>query len=128
MLIQARSVQFEALSDSILIHLCSQGGWSAPGALAVTPIYSPLPTSSPANPLGSGATSAPTTLSSNALLPLVYWYGHAETTRNPLLMDRLIRNMGENVNDKYEFDPEGVTIPVLYSLFDDSASKVGHPA
>lgn len=85
----------------------SEGGWSAPGALSVASVYTPLPTSSPANPLGSAATSAPTNLSSNALLPLVYWYGHAETTRNPLLMDRLIRNMGENVNDKYELDQEG---------------------
>jgi polyribonucleotide 5'-hydroxyl-kinase len=80
-------------------------------------VYSPLPTSSPANPLGSAATSVPTTLSSNALLPLAYWYGHAETTRNPLLMDRLIRNMGENVNDKYEFDPEGAVVLFRHTTF-----------
>jgi polyribonucleotide 5'-hydroxyl-kinase len=67
--------------------------------------------------LGSAATSVPTTLSSNALLPLVYWYGHAETTRNPLLMDRLIRNMGENVNDKYDFDPEGAVVLFLHTTF-----------
>ncbi|KAF5386906.1 hypothetical protein D9615_001595 [Tricholomella constricta] len=85
----------------------SEGGWAAPGALSAAPVHSPLPTSSPANPLGSAATSAPTSLSSNALLPLVYWYGHAETKRNPLLMDRLIRNLGDNVNDKYDFDTEG---------------------
>ncbi|KAI0280854.1 hypothetical protein BC826DRAFT_1111890 [Russula brevipes] len=35
---------------------------------------------SPANPLGSAATTAPTILSSNALLPLVYCYGHPEMT------------------------------------------------
>ncbi|KAF9469333.1 Pre-mRNA cleavage complex II protein Clp1-domain-containing protein [Collybia nuda] len=85
----------------------SEGGWSAPGAISVAPVHSPLPTCSPANPLGSAATSAPTALSSNALLPLVYWYGHAEIKRNPLLMDRLIRNMGENVNEKYDVDIEG---------------------
>jgi hypothetical protein len=47
-------------------------------------------------------------LASNALLPLVYWYGHPEITRNPLLMDRLIRNLGENMNDRFEHYPEGV--------------------
>lgn len=46
-------------------------------------------------------------MSSNALVPLVYWYGHAETKRNPLLLDRLIRNLGDNVREKYDSDPEG---------------------
>jgi len=85
----------------------SEGGWSVPGAISVAPVHSPLPTCSPANPLGSAATSAPTALSSNALLPLLYWYGHVEAKRNPLLIDRLIRNLGENINDKYEVDAEG---------------------
>ncbi|KAF7975848.1 hypothetical protein HWV62_8421 [Athelia sp. TMB] len=84
----------------------SEGGWSCPGAISAAPIRSPLPTCSPANPLGSAATSAPTALSSNALLPLVYWYGHNEVKRNPLLLDRIIRNLGENVNEKWEGDPE----------------------
>ncbi|KAJ6597215.1 Pre-mRNA cleavage complex II protein Clp1-domain-containing protein [Mycena vulgaris] len=80
----------------------SEGGWAAPGAVSVAPVHSPLPTCSPANPLGAAATSAPTALSSNALLPLAYWYGHAESKRNPLLMERIIRNVGENINDKYQ--------------------------
>jgi polyribonucleotide 5'-hydroxyl-kinase len=46
-------------------------------------------------------------LSSNALLPLVYWYGHPEIKRNPLLMDRLIRILGENVTERLEGDSEG---------------------
>lgn len=50
------------------------------------------------------------TLTSNALLPLVYWYGHPEIKRNPLLMDRLIRNLGENMNDRFERDSEGVLL------------------
>ena len=49
-------------------------------------------------------------MSSNALLPVVYWYGHPDTKRNPLLMDRLIRNLGENVNDRFELDREGMFI------------------
>ncbi|KAG5645598.1 Cleavage polyadenylation factor subunit clp1 [Asterophora parasitica] len=85
----------------------TEGAWAAPGALSVAPVHSPLPTSSPANPLGSAATSAPTALSSNALLPLVYWYGHADTKRNPVLVDRLIRNLGDNIAEKYDFDAEG---------------------
>ncbi|KAF7295436.1 mRNA cleavage and polyadenylation factor CLP1 [Mycena indigotica] len=85
----------------------AEGGWAAPGAIGVTPVHTPLPTSTPASPLGTAATSAPTALSSNALLPLAYWYGHAETKRNPLLMERIIRNIGENIKDKYQAHPEG---------------------
>jgi polyribonucleotide 5'-hydroxyl-kinase len=68
---------------------------------------SPIATASPANPLGSAATSAPTALSSNALIPLSYWYGHPETKRNPVLLDRLIRNLGENIRERDDDDPEG---------------------
>jgi polyribonucleotide 5'-hydroxyl-kinase len=98
-----------------------------PGAISVAPVHTPLPTCSPANPLGSAATSAPTVLSSNALLPLVYWYGHPETKRNPLLMDRLIRNMGENINEKLDVDPEGTwdcPLIILY-LFLRSCRSTG---
>lgn len=90
-----------------------QGGWAAPGALSVAPVHSPLPTCSPGSPLGAAATSAPTALSSNALLPLAYWYGHAESKRNPLLMERIIRNIGENINDKYQVDLQGEDFPML---------------
>ena len=84
-----------------------KGGWSVPGAISAAPVQAPLPTYSPANPLGSTSTSAPTALSSNALLPIVYWYGHAEIKKNPLLIDRLIRNLGENVQEKCDIDVEG---------------------
>jgi len=47
-------------------------------------------------------------LASNALLPLAYWYGHAETKKNPLLMDRLIRDLGDNIHDRFELDPQGI--------------------
>ncbi|KAH9035396.1 Clp1-domain-containing protein [Lactarius pseudohatsudake] len=85
----------------------SEGGWTIPGTISAAPVTASLGTSSPASPLGSAATSAPTILSSNALLPLVYWYGHPEIKRNPLLMDRLIRNLGENVVERHDLDPEG---------------------
>ncbi|KAN0140801.1 Pre-mRNA cleavage complex II protein Clp1 domain containing protein [Lactarius tabidus] len=85
----------------------SEGGWTVPGTISAAPVTAPLGTSSPASPLGSAATSAPTMLSSNALLPLVYWYGHPEIKRNPLLMDRLIRNLGENVLERHDLDAEG---------------------
>ncbi|KAJ7685464.1 Pre-mRNA cleavage complex II protein Clp1-domain-containing protein [Mycena polygramma] len=91
----------------------AEGGWAAPGALSAAPVHSPLPTCSPASPLGAAATSAPTALSSNALLPLAYWYGHAESKRNPLLMERIIRNLGENINDKYQVDLQGRTAGLI---------------
>ena len=78
-----------------------------PGTISVAPVYGPIPTSSPANPLGTASTTAPLSLSSNKLLPLSYWYGHSDTKRNPLLMDRLIRNLGENISDRFELDSEG---------------------
>ncbi|KAG7448081.1 uncharacterized protein BT62DRAFT_930162 [Guyanagaster necrorhizus] len=106
----------------LLINLDpNEGGWSAPGALSVAPVSSPLPTSSPANTLGTAATSAPTSLSSNALLPLVYWYGHPETRKNPLLMDRLIRNLGENVRERQENDPRGSAAGIIV----DTPSSLG---
>ncbi|KAJ6502225.1 Pre-mRNA cleavage complex II protein Clp1-domain-containing protein [Mycena sanguinolenta] len=103
----------------------AEGGWAAPGALSVAPVHSPLPTCSPASPLGAAATSAPTALSSNALLPLAYWYGHAETKRNPLLVERVIRNIGENINDKYQVDLEGRTAGLIVDTPSSFASGSG---
>lgn len=87
------------------IYTCAlQGGWAVPGAISAASIAAPLQTSTPASPLGAVATSAPNHIASNALLPLSYWYGHAEMRRNPLLLDRLVRNLGENIRDRYEGD------------------------
>ncbi|KAJ7219572.1 Pre-mRNA cleavage complex II protein Clp1-domain-containing protein [Mycena pura] len=91
----------------------AEGGWAAPGAISVAPVHSPLATCSPGSPLGTAATSAPTALSSNALLPLAYWYGHSETKRNPLLLERIVRNIGENINDKYQVDLQGRTAGLI---------------
>ncbi|KAI0672749.1 Pre-mRNA cleavage complex II protein Clp1-domain-containing protein [Trametes maxima] len=85
----------------------SEGGWAAPGAISAASISAPLQTATPASPLGVAATSAPSHVASNALLPLSYWYGHAEMRRNPLLMDRLVRNLGENIRDRWENDVTG---------------------
>ncbi|KAJ7775183.1 Pre-mRNA cleavage complex II protein Clp1-domain-containing protein [Mycena metata] len=103
----------------------AEGGWAAPGALSAAPVHTPLPTCSPGNPLGAAATSAPTALSSNALLPLAYWYGHAESKRNPLLMERIIRNLGENVNDKYQVDLQGRTAGLIVDTPSSFASGPG---
>lgn len=73
----------------------------------MTPVKGAIPTYSPATPLGCAATSAPLVLTAHAHVPLVYWYGHSDTKRNPLLMDRLIRNLGENVKDRFELNPAG---------------------
>ncbi|TFK54718.1 cleavage/polyadenylation factor ia subunit Clp1p [Heliocybe sulcata] len=97
----------------ILVNLDpNEGAWAVPGAISAASVNTPIATSSPANTLGAAATSAPVTLSSNALLPLFYWYGHKEVKRNALLMDRLIRNLGQNVQDRDE-DPEAVSSGVI---------------
>ena len=93
-----------------------QGAWSVPGTISAAAVRSPIGTASPANPLGSAATSAPTALPSNALIPLTYWYGHPDTKSNPQLLDRLIRNLGVNVVDRYGIDPQGTLFPSF--LFD----------
>ncbi|CDO76431.1 hypothetical protein BN946_scf184781.g8 [Trametes cinnabarina] len=85
----------------------SEGAWAVPGAISAASITAPIQTATSASPLGAVATTAPNHVSSNALLPLSYWYGHAETRRNPLLMDRLIRNLGENIRDRWENDTTG---------------------
>lgn len=87
-----------------------QGGCTIPGTLSASPVDTPIPTSSPENPFGFSATSAPTALSSYALLPLVYWFGHTETRRNPKLMDRLIRNLAKWVNVRLKSDSIGLSI------------------
>lgn len=82
----------------------SEGGWTVPGTISACPIETPIPTQTPATPLGSTITSALTALSSTSLLPLVYWYGHAEVRQNPRLMEHLIRNLGENVTARHKKD------------------------
>lgn len=103
----------------------SEGGWAVPGAISAAPIRSPIATASPANPLGSAATSAPTALSSNALIPLSYWYGHAETKRNPALLDRLIRNLGENIRERDDDDPEARVSGLIVDTPSSFASSSG---
>ncbi|KAF8633843.1 hypothetical protein AX15_001217 [Amanita polypyramis BW_CC] len=83
-----------------------EGGWAAPGAISAAAVSGPVPTYSPANPLGSAASTAPMSLAANALLPLVYWYGHSDVRKNPRLLERLIRNLGENVKDRFDNDAE----------------------
>lgn len=84
-----------------------QGGFTIPGTLSACPIDSPIPTSSPANPLGITATSAPTALSSTKLIPLIHWFGHPDLKKNPRLMEHLIRVLCEEVMERLESDVLG---------------------
>ena len=94
----------------------SEGGWTVPGTISACPIETPIPTQTPANPLGSTTTSAPAALSSTSLLPLVYWFGHDEVRQNPRLMERLIRNLGENVTARHQKDQIGAGLLHLQTL------------
>ncbi|KAL4077286.1 hypothetical protein V8B97DRAFT_2004165 [Scleroderma yunnanense] len=102
-----------------------QGAWTVPGTISAAVVSSPLVTASPVSPLGSSATSASTVLASNALTPLVYWYGHSDTKRNPLLLDRLIRNLGECVAEKHDNDPEARASGLLVDTPSSLASGTG---
>lgn len=83
-----------------------EGGWAVPGAITAAPVAAPITTPSASLPLGAAASSAPTINPSNALLPLVYCYGHTDVQRNHLLLDRVIRNLGASVGDRFEANPE----------------------
>ncbi|KAJ3576891.1 hypothetical protein NP233_g111 [Leucocoprinus birnbaumii] len=99
----------------------NDGGWAPPGALSAAAVQDPIHTYSAAMSLGSAATTAPMSLASNTLFPLVYWYGHADPKRNPKLMERLIRNLGENLEERFDQKPETkasgciVDTPALFS-------------
>jgi polyribonucleotide 5'-hydroxyl-kinase len=84
-----------------------QGAWSVPGSISATSLSTPLSTSTSACPLGLSASTAPTVWSSNALIPLTYWYGHTEIQRNPVLLERIIRNLGARIQERLEVDSKG---------------------
>ncbi|TRM56420.1 hypothetical protein BD626DRAFT_507954 [Schizophyllum amplum] len=78
----------------------AEGAFALPGAISAAAIPAAIPTCTPAATLGLSASSAPMAMASNALVPLVYWYGHADVKRNPRLLERLIRNLGMGVSDR----------------------------
>ncbi|QRV87386.1 mRNA cleavage and polyadenylation factor CLP1 [Ceratobasidium sp. AG-Ba] len=82
----------------------AEGGWTVPGTISACPLSAAIPTCTPANPFGATATSAPTALSSSALLPVVYWFGHTDVKRNKQLMERLIHNLADSVKQKFKQD------------------------
>ncbi|KAI0086409.1 Pre-mRNA cleavage complex II protein Clp1-domain-containing protein [Irpex rosettiformis] len=102
-----------------------EGASMLPGTISAAAIPAPLQTSTPAHRLGRAATTAPTHMTSNSLLPLAYWYGHAEVKRNPLLLDRLIRNLGENVWDRHEDDTQGRVSGVIIDTPSSFAANTG---
>ncbi|KAG8733061.1 hypothetical protein FRC11_008942 [Ceratobasidium sp. 423] len=85
-----------------LINLdVNDGGWTIPGTMSACPLSSAIPTCTPANPFGATATSAPTALSSSALLPMVHWFGHTDPKRNQQLVEKLIRILADSVKQKF---------------------------
>ncbi|CAE6523617.1 unnamed protein product [Rhizoctonia solani] len=85
-----------------LINLdVNDGGWTIPGTMSACPLSSAIPTCTPANPFGATATSAPTALSSSALLPIVHWFGHTDPKRNQQLVEKLIRALADSVKQKF---------------------------
>jgi polyribonucleotide 5'-hydroxyl-kinase len=99
------------LPSAVLVHFVvkhhMQGAFTVPGAVSAAPVSHPIGTSSATFSLGSSASSRPLHSQSNALLPLCYWYGHPPIQRNPLLLERIVRNLGENINDRWDYDAEG---------------------
>ncbi|QRW01531.1 mRNA cleavage and polyadenylation factor CLP1 [Ceratobasidium sp. AG-Ba] len=85
-------------------NTCEPGCCGVPGTISACPLSAAIPTCTPANPFGATATSAPTALSSSALLPVVYWFGHTDVKRNKQLMERLIHNLADSVKQKFKQD------------------------
>jgi len=71
------------------------------------PLSTPLSTPTSVCPSRLSASTSPTVWSSSALTPLTYWYSHAEMQRNPVLLERIIRNPGTRVRERLEADPKG---------------------
>jgi len=116
--------------DHIGLHLTArppifQGAWSVPGSISATSLSTPLSTSTSTCPLGLSASTAPTVWSSNALIPLTYWYGHTETQRNPMLLERIIRNLGTRVQERLEVDPKGQRIHACQAPYVEQPTGVG---
>lgn len=85
-----------------------QGGFTVPGTLSATSVNSPILATSPASALGTTATTAPaTSVSSSTLLPLVYWFGFDEPKKSPALMERRVRELAEQVNQRLHTDDFG---------------------
>ncbi|KAF9506638.1 hypothetical protein BS47DRAFT_1378074 [Hydnum rufescens UP504] len=104
----------------MLVNLdTNDGGHTVPGTLSATSVSSPLLASSPASTLGSTATSAPTALSSSALMPLIYWFGFAQPKKSPILMERRMLELAEQVSQRQKLDPLGHASGVI---IDSSAS------
>ncbi|KAG9003471.1 Cleavage polyadenylation factor subunit clp1 [Tulasnella sp. JGI-2019a] len=82
-----------------------EGSFTVPGTLSASVISMPIPTSTPANPFGNTATSAPTALSSSALVPMVFWYGHPDPKKNQPMMDQAMRNLANAIEERMHLDP-----------------------
>ncbi|KZT61554.1 cleavage/polyadenylation factor ia subunit Clp1p [Calocera cornea HHB12733] len=100
------------------------GAWTVPGTISASHLSSPVVTTTADNPYGSTATSAPGTLSSSALLPLVFWFGHVEPKQNLDYMGHLIHTLALKVEqhsqDYAEFASSG--------LFIDTPPAFAHPS
>ncbi|KAG8217621.1 hypothetical protein J3R82DRAFT_5774 [Butyriboletus roseoflavus] len=83
-----------------------QGAWSIPGTISAAVVRSPIGTASPANPLGSAATSAPT--------------APRFQCTHPVDLLRLIRNLGINVVERHDVDHQGVHLPFLPRQLDQA--------
>ncbi|KAG9015924.1 Cleavage polyadenylation factor subunit clp1 [Tulasnella sp. 427] len=99
------STKVPRMCTPILVNVDpSEGGWTMPGSLSACAISSPIPTQTPANAFGVTATTAPTALSSAALLPMAYWYGHSDPKRNQPLMEKTIQNLATAVKERMSLD------------------------
>ncbi|KAG8954256.1 Cleavage polyadenylation factor subunit clp1, partial [Tulasnella sp. 424] len=99
------SVRVPRVCTPVLVNVDpSEGGWTMPGTVSACVVSSPIPTQTPANPFGVTSTTAPTALSSAALLPIVYWYGHSDVKRNQPVMEKSIQNLAKAVKERMSLD------------------------
>jgi len=99
------------------------GAWTVPGTLSASHLSSPIVTTTADNPYGSTATSAPGSLSSAALLPLVFWFGHLEPKQNLDYMRHLIHTLALKVEQHSQDYAESVSS----GLFIDTPAAFANP-
>lgn len=100
------------------------GAWTVPGTLSASHLGAPIVTTTGANPYGSTITSAPGSLSSAALLPLVFWFGHLEPKQNLDYMRHLIHTLALKLEQHSQDYAESASS----GLFIDTPAAFANPS
>ncbi|KAF8320602.1 uncharacterized protein EI90DRAFT_2606309 [Cantharellus anzutake] len=108
------AVRSPAEWQPILVNLdTSDGGFTVPGTLSAAPLDSPILSSSPSTTLGGTASTAPSAVSSSALMPITYWFGYPEPKKSPAVMEQRIKDLSARIRERQQLDQFGYTSGII---------------